>query len=135
MKNKHTLENSKENLDKVGILCSGACAIHCIMTPIITLGSPAIASFFKSEWLHIGLLLLLIPVAIFAFLNGQKSHRKNRPFIIGIIGIIFLISAVVFESLLKIEIKYFETILTFIGCIFLIYAHFLNIRYLRQVYT
>ena len=120
-----------QKLDKTGIVCSGACVIHCVLSPIIALASPAIASFFENEWIHIGLLVFLIPVAIFAFTRGLTLHQKTSPVLLGSAGIVVLLMAVAFESLLEIEIEHLEVTLTIVGCIFLISAHVFNIKYLR----
>lgn len=119
-------------LDKVGIICSGACVGHCILTPIIALSSPLIASYFENEWIHISLLIFLVPVAIIAFSRGKRVHRKSRPLYLGSAGVTLLVLAVIFESLFKIEVRYLEAILTTVGCIFLFFAHFFNITYLKN---
>ena len=120
-------------LDKAGIMCSGLCAIHCMLIPIIGLVSPAIAGFFENEWIHIGLLVPLALIAILAFSRGLKLHKKNHPVILGSIGIVVLSMAVAFETLLKIEIEHLEITLTIIGCVFLISAHIFNIKYLKYL--
>jgi len=121
-----------DNLDKVGIVCSGACAVHCLLLPIIALFSPAIASFFESEWIHKGLLIFLTPVAILAFVRGFNQHHKSWPMISGVLGIVLLLAAVAAEELLEVEIENLETILTVMGCLFLITAHIFNIKFLRS---
>ena len=98
-------KNSSGSLDKAGILCSVACAIHCMVSPILVFVSPAIASILKNEWLHIGLLTFLTPIAIFAFYKGFKVHKKIRPLVLDGFGVLLLLSAVAFESLLRIEIE------------------------------
>ena len=113
-------------LDRVGIVCSGACAAHCMLAPIIALASPAIASYAENEWIHIVLLLLIVPVAAFAFYRSMKIHQKMYPTLLGGIGIVFLILAVMIESL--IEIEKLEVVLTVIGCVFLISGHIFNIN-------
>ncbi len=124
-----TLESN--TLDKACILCSGACAIHCMLAPIIALASPAIAHFFENEWIHIGLLVLLTPIAIIAFYRGFKLHQETRPVFLGSAGIVLLLMAVSFELLFKIEVESLEIIFTMIGSILLIVAHICNIKYLR----
>lgn len=132
MRNETTTSVPNNLLDKSGIVCSGACAIHCVLAPIIALASPAIASFFENEWIHIGLLMLLMPIATLAFYRGLKLHKKICPVFMGSIGIMLLFAAIAFEALLKIEIEHLEITLTIVGCIFLISAHIFNIKgYIR----
>ena len=119
-------------LDKIGIMCSGACAVHCMIAPILALASPAIAAgYFENESIHIALLLLIIPVALVSFYQSLKVHQKNYPIVLGGIGIVFVTLAVLYESVFSIEIEHLETILTVIGCAFLISAHVYNIRCLK----
>ena len=113
-------------LDKMGIACSGACAIHCMLAPIVTLASPAMASYAENEWIHLVLLLLIVPLAVVAFHRSMKLHKKTHPSWLGGIGVGFLLSAVIFEGLF--EIGKLEVALTAIGCVFLISAHILNIN-------
>tara|TARA_B100000925_G_scaffold99377_1_gene72739 strand:+ start:10685 stop:11062 length:378 start_codon:yes stop_codon:yes gene_type:complete len=116
--------------DKAGIACSGLCAIHCALGPIIAFSSPGIVRFFDNEWIHIGLLVLIVPIAIFAFVKGHNVHNNIKPFALGFIGLVFLLSAVIFEAL-HIEIEFLEISLTVVGCVLLTIAHFLNIKYQR----
>ena len=122
------------NLDKAGIMCSGACALHCMLIPVVALTSPTIAAFFETEWIHIGLLVVLTPIAIIAFYRGLKIHQKAYPIYLGSVGFVFLLMAVASESVFKIEIENLEITITIIGCIFLISAHIFNIKYLRLVW-
>ena len=120
-------------VDKAGIACSGMCAIHCALSPIIAFSSPGIVRFFENEWIHIGLLILIVPIAIFAFIKGHNVHHNIKPFALGFIGLVLLLSAVILEAIFNIEIEYLETILTVFGCVILTIAHFLNIKYQRLV--
>lgn len=119
-------------LDKAGLACSGACAVHCALAPAIALFSPAAAGFFENEWIHAGLLTVLTPVAVLAFCRGLKLHQKTRPAVLGGVGIALLFMAVVFEALLKIDVEHLETGLTVAGCAFLVSAHIFNVKYARE---
>ena len=114
-----------------GILCSVACAIHCMLIPVITLLSPTLTSYFENEWIHIGLLFIVVPIALTSFYQQKRIHEKIKPMILGSIGIFFLISAIVSEQLFNIEIEKLEFVLTMIGSTFLIVGHLYNIRYLN----
>ena len=117
--------------DRAGIACSIACVLHCTLIPALAFLSPTISSFFGNEWIHLGLLALLIPVAIVAFYRGQKAHSQKLPLLLGGLGMAFLIFAIATESILHIE--KLETLLTIIGCIFLILAHFFNIKFFNDM--
>ena len=119
------------NMDKVGIVCSGACAIHCLLLPMLAFASPTLSAFFENEWIHLGLLIALIPIAIISFYRSRKVHGNNSPVIFGASGIILLLTAVVLESF-HIEIPYLEKTLTGLGSIILIIGHALNMSYLKR---
>ena len=127
-----TVQNkSRIILDRLGIFCSGACALHCLMVPIIVLASPTLASYFENEWVHVGMILLIIPIAGISFYSGKKLHGCIRPMKFGFLGIGFLVLVICFERVLGLEVRGLEIILTMVGGTFLIIAHFSNIKYLN----
>lgn len=117
--------------DKAGIICSGACAVHCLLLPVVAYSSPVISNYLKNEWIHIGLLVALLPIACIAFLKSKKIHRKSLPLILGTIGIAILFSAITLEAI-HIEIQYLEKALTAVGSILLITGHLFNILSLKK---
>ena len=129
---KTNLSRSPSYLDVSGILCSVACAAHCLLIPIIALALPSVASFFEHEWIHQGLLLILTPVALIAFFRGLKVHGKKRPMLLGFTGVHLLLLAVALEAFFKVEIHQLEVVLTSVGCVLLIFAHIINIQNLKQ---
>lgn len=118
----------EQNLDRLGIFFSLACTIHCLGLPLLTFIMPTFTISFEQEWIHVSLLFLLIPIALFSFINSKKNHGKRMPMIYGLIGISFLIFAVLFEEK---TIYYLETTLTVLGSVFLIVAHTCNLKYSR----
>ena len=122
----------RTQFDKFGIICSGACAAHCLLTPFIALASPAFAKFFENEWIHIGLLFFVIPIALIAFYSGYKSHKQHRLLILGFLGVFLLLFAVVAELFFHIEIEYLEFILTALGSTCLIMAHLSNMNLINS---
>lgn len=120
-----------KTLDAIGVVCSGACVLHCLSLPIAALVAPTFLSYFESEWIHLLLLVLVIPIAAISFYTQKKVHEQEAPMILGIVGIFFLSIALVSDPLLKVEIKGLEVILTTIGSFFLITGHIYNMKYLR----
>ncbi|MGB0454746.1 MAG: MerC domain-containing protein [Bacteriovoracaceae bacterium] len=118
-------------LDKAGIICSGACAVHCLLIPILAYASPLIFGFLKNEFIHLGLLIALVPIALIVFTKSQKLHGDSKPLILGAIGITLLISAVLLESI-HLKIPYLEKILTGFGSLILIGAHITNLKLVNQ---
>ena len=98
----------------------------------MTLESSAVMNLFENEWIHIGLLVLLVPVALISFYNSKKVHLQNKPFLFGGIGIALLVSAILFEAILDLHIEKLEVILTTVGSILLIIGHLYNIKFLKD---
>jgi len=68
----------------------------------------------------------------YCFANGKKKHGEVKPFVFGLIGIVVMMSAVLFEMFFDLHIEKLEVILTTIGCVLLMIAHFYNIKYLSS---
>lgn len=114
-----------ETFDIVGIICSGACALHCLMVPILVAFAPSFTVFLENEWIHKGLVISLIPVALIAFVRGHKKHGKLYPLILGGVGMLVLVSAILLEDL---GIEGFEKSLTLMGSAMLVTAHYFNLK-------
>ena len=114
-----------ETFDIVGILCSSACALHCMLMPVVISFAPSLSVFFENEWIHIGLVITLVPVALIALVRGKKSHGKSLPLALGVLGMTALWLAIALESF---EIHNLETVLTVMGSFLLITAHLWNLK-------
>ncbi len=113
--------------DKAGIFFSSACAIHCLTLPTISFFSPSLTVYLEQEWIHKALLILLLPIALFSLNRAHREHQRKTPLIIGILGITFLIAAVLIDDL--------EKILTVSGSVLLILAHGFNIKFLNKSFS
>ena len=127
MQNDGVKNKKSSNLDKVGIICSGACVLHCMSAPLLALASPVIVSFFENEWIHLLLLVLIVPMAIIAFYSGYHSHEKIKPSLLGGLGVLILLSPFIGGLLSE-----YERLLTFIGCAFLITGHYFNLKFQKD---
>ena len=76
--------------DKLAIVLSGLCVLHCFAVPIIVLFLPAsLTAFVSDENFHIGMLMAVIPISFFAFISGYREHGKESFMILGGAGINF----------------------------------------------
>lgn len=119
-------------LDRLGILGSAICAVHCALPLIFSFISPSISSAFGNELVHYALLVLVVPVAAFSFLQSKKIHKKAVPFILGSIGVLFLIAAIALEGVLGSSIPNFELLATVSGSFILILAHLINLKLMSE---
>lgn len=114
--------------DRVGIILSIICCFHCLITPILFLLSPMIASYISHEATHIVFLLFVVPLALWAFIKHYIIHRDLRPSIFAVVGIIFLLLGIFSHELNIFLFNYSEQVLTSLGSLLLIAGHLFNIK-------
>ena len=109
--------------DKLGILCSSLCIVHCIVTPfILALGlSGLLAKILTTEFLHY---ILIVPVALLILLTLPSAYTRYRSLgliFIGLLGMMLLIAAPFLG-------EGNEALLTISGGCLLVFFHLLNLR-------
>ena len=101
--------------------------MHCLLTPLLIVFLPSIIAVqLENEAFHRALLLMVIPTSVFSLLVGCKKHKHYRLLNIGMVGILFLVSATFMEGLSNGELL--EKVLTVIGACVLAVGHYLNFR-------
>ena len=117
--------------DKFAMSFSAMCMIHCLFAPsLIILSYSSLALTVESELIHKTILLLTIPVSIFAISLGYKNHPNNSIIYTGIAGLTILISALLIGESIG---ENAELILTTIGSLMLIACHYRNYRICKKV--
>lgn len=79
--------------DRFGIGLSLLCLAHCLAVPALLTG----ASVLAAESLHLGLALVAAPVAGLALLPGYREHRHQGVLVLGLMGVLLLLAAVLLE--------------------------------------
>ncbi|MGL4347561.1 MAG: MerC domain-containing protein [Chitinophagaceae bacterium] len=112
----------------IGLVLSLACAIHCILMPIILIAFPIIFNSLEhheihwEEWVLVGTSLV---IGFFTLHHSYKKHHQN-PFSL----LAFFIAAIcMLTSFFPIHL---DTILFNIGNIFLLISYLLNFWYQRK---
>lgn len=116
----------KLSLDRWGMAASGFCLVHCMALPLVAMALPALESH-DHEWVHGLLLLLVIPLAVFALGSGLRRHGKRLPTALGLTGCSLLV-LVFLAELCGGELHSLETPANVVGSLSLIGAHFYNTR-------
>ena len=117
--------------DKFAISFSAICMIHCLFAPsLIILSYSSLALTVESELIHKAILLLTIPVSIFAISLGYKNHSNNSIIYTGIAGLTILISALLIGESIG---ENAGLILTTIGSLMVIACHYRNYRICKKV--
>lgn len=119
-------------LDKLGMTASLGCAVHCVLTALLFVIVPSLfqslnfvneLSFLQDEWIHIGMALVVFPVAILALTHGYKAHGNRNALILGAIGLTLLTLGLIAGH------GQLATGFTIAGGLLLATAHFFNLRY------
>ncbi|WP_444996451.1 MerC domain-containing protein [Aliikangiella sp. IMCC44359] len=107
--------------DILGMIVSGVCICHCLFTPILLnlmlIGTTADLLVF--EYFHFMVLGLATILGIYSFSFSYKKHYSLVPSILGVAGLILLFTAIYQSS-------FWETLLTLVGGLLLILAHWKN---------
>ena len=117
--------------DKFAISFSAICMIHCLFAPsLIILSYSSLALTLESELIHKAILLLTIPVSIFAISLGYKNHSNNSIIYTGIAGLTILISALLVGASIG---ENAELILTILGSLMVITCHYRNYNVCKKL--
>jgi len=117
--------------NNLAIGLSAFCVIHCLASPLLIVLLPGLTALqLENEAFHSWLLMGVIPTSLFSLFMGCKQHRSYRVIIIGICGLLFLVSAVFVEGFDNGELL--EKVLTVIGACIVAVGHYFNFRLCRR---
>ena len=123
---------NKFRVDGVAISLSFLCALHCLFVPSFIILAPSFLSIsFNNEFIHYLILVLAIPVSVFALSIGFKSHKSLSMVFSGFLGISILLFAVLFGNNLLGETG--EKALTLLGSTIVAFAHFRNLKVCKEL--
>jgi hypothetical protein len=85
--------------NKWSVILSFACAVHCILTPIIVIALPFAAEFMRQyHWIDLILISGVFVLGTTAILHGYKYHHQQKtPAYLFISGLVLLASAAIME--------------------------------------
>lgn len=87
-------------LDRLAIGMAAVCAVHCLLTPILVIALPIIAtSFFVHQDFHLWMILLVLPTTSFAVFMGCRKHKDKLVAVLSAVGLSILVFALVQERL------------------------------------
>lgn len=85
--------------DHLAISMAALCAVHCLVTPILLIALPIIATtFWVDTNFHLWLLFLVVPCTGLALWSGYKRHRDRVVVSFAVAGIAVLVATVVLEK-------------------------------------
>ncbi len=123
---------TQQNSDKIAMTLSIICVVHCFFVPsFLILGAGYLSFAIDNEFVHKLIVLLAIPISIFALSIGYKNHKTTSFIPIAIFGLVLLILAVVLGASVLGEAG--EQMLTLLGSISLAYAHYKNYKTCKEL--
>ncbi len=111
--------------DAFGIVLSAVCMLHCLMLPaLVAYGVGGLFVGLDTEWTHIFLLAIIVPLSGIAFIGGWIRHRRASVLALGVTGVVLLaIAAFVLHPFYG---KTADVIVTTLGGAMLVVAHWRN---------
>lgn len=88
----------RRTLDQAAISMAVLCGIHCLITPIVLLALPLLATtFWVNENFHLWMLLFVIPTTTLAVWSGCHRHKDKWVVCCAVVGLAILVSVLVTE--------------------------------------
>ena len=113
----------RDRLDRVGVLLSGLCAVHCVLSIVLVsvlgLGGQALLAPAIHE---VGLALAILVGAVTLGI-GVRRHGQAGPLVLGSIGVALMATALLVPHGVR------EALLTIAGVALVATAHIRNLRH------
>ena len=118
------------SLDYAAIALSGLCLVNGLLLPVVIVTLPLLLQLNATHF-HAQLLIVLIPVSLFAFTLGFRRHANQAIIAGGIAGIslLFIGGTVAHANLGLLA----DSLLTMAGSIVLAASHYFNNRLTRHI--
>ena len=83
------------------------CGIHCLVTPVLLVALPILATtFWVDENFHLWMILLVIPTTSLALWSGCRKHKDKWVLAAGAMGLGILVIAIISERFSKANAQY-----------------------------
>lgn len=112
--------------DRLGISASMLCIVHCLLTPAVVLFSPLVGEWMSAPAFHAVIVIIVVPIALWALWRGYTQHKQKRVLILGVIGI-----ALIFGAIWVGHENKWETVLMICAGVLLSLAHLSNLHSCR----
>ena len=118
--------------DKMAIGLSLLCSIHCLLLPVILVWLPMLLGLnLQDEAFHFWMIFLVIPISAIALTQGCRDHLRYSVLVLGGVGLLCLVLALVIGHDLFGEVG--EKGLTLLGSSLIVAAHIANYRLCRRL--
>jgi uncharacterized membrane protein YfcA len=111
--------------DRLGIIASSLCFVHCILTPVVLSLSAVWAHYLPSEErFHRVLAVMVAAIGCFAIVTGYRKHRHRRVLFLMSAGLAFIFAGAYLGDRLPSHIA--EIAVTLTGSTLMITSHLIN---------
>ncbi len=124
------MKNDLKEWDRTGAFLSALCALHCLVTPFVTLSLPLWVYSIHYSPVHLFIAVFIFPIAIYSFWMGYKKHAHKSVLFLGGFGL-FLLSVALISPGSRDQLRW-NDIMTIVGSIALFLGHFFNRRFLLR---
>lgn len=124
------LDEPNDTADRLGILVSAICAVHCLLVPVLFYLLPAAGAALGDERLEWGLLLMAGLVATLSLGLSYRRHRSLAVLALLVAGLMLLIAARLLEE--HGEPVLLSALVSVVGASVLVAGHAFNLRRRHQ---
>jgi hypothetical protein len=122
------------HFDRVAIVLSGICIVHCLAVPLLVALLPIAAVGLGDDVHFHGLMLgLVVPTSLVGFYIGYRIHQRGGLVGLGLGGIAVLTAAALWGHSQWVE--GLEVLVSVVGSLSLAVAHWLNFRGVREAHS
>lgn len=114
-------------IDASAIGVSALCVVHCLALPVLAATLPVLGVVSEAEWVHRALVVLALPITLFALFRPHRAANPIAFAILAIPGLALLLAGAFVEALHD-----YETTLTVMGAVLLATAHIWRWRQLNS---
>lgn len=86
---------SAGSLDRLGIVASLACVVHCLAAPLLLLFLPVLGAWWSHPAAHWVLAALVLPLAGIVIVRGYRKHRRRIAVVALALGMVFIVAGLV----------------------------------------
>ncbi len=115
--------------DRLGIVFSSACAIHCVMVAFLPLFFPIVIQYAHSSWIHIVVVTIILFTSPLAFVPGYRKHGITWILGTAILGLMLVFMGILLEDKVSDQISHGISIC---GSLFLVFAHAKNLQHTHR---
>lgn len=121
------IDRNRTTADRLGIVASTLCAIHCAGGAFL-IGAAGAGRWFADERLESGFVIVAVSLVVIALTRGFRTHGARLPIVLAAVGIALV--AIVRGG--AIDVAGLESAMSIAGACFLVSAHAANLRAHRR---